>query len=242
MKTEFLRLSPTAFHGWIYKIHGSCAVPKSFAARPRPCTTTMHWVEWCTSEPGEDATFADWKPSSREDHLGTRSMGSPSARKRTKFDIAMFGSQMAADGFIQHSNYNTQTINFNVRYKLDDRQNFYFKAITNWLNTKVPTRVTQGQFFGNERQAGGAQTLCTPGTYNGGCANALLLDQGRVDRRTIIGGIYERQIDANTVLTVEADYDLKDIQQSFSQIFETRIPITRAMPIYATMVGWERCR
>jgi len=25
---------------------------------------------------------------------------------------------------------------------MDDRQNFYFKAITNWLNTKVPTRLT----------------------------------------------------------------------------------------------------
>ncbi len=37
-------------------------------------------------------------------------------------------------------------------------------------------------------------------------------------------GIYERQIDANTVLTVEADYDVKDIQQTFSQIFENTNP------------------
>ena len=88
----------------------------------------------------------------------------------------------------------------------------------------MPTRLTQSQFFADERQAGGAQTLCTPGAYSGGCANALLLNQSRVDRRTVIGGIYERQIDANTVLTVEADYDNKDIQQTFSQIFENTNP------------------
>ncbi len=156
--------------------------------------------------------------------FGFQKYGLAFGQATDRFDIAMFGSQMAADGFIQHSNYNTQTLNFNIRYKLDDRQNFYFKAITNWLNTKVPTRLTQGQFFADERQAGGAQTPCTPGTYNPGCANAILLDQSRVDTRTIIGGIYERQIDANTVLTVEADYDLKDIQQSFSQIIENTNP------------------
>jgi iron complex outermembrane receptor protein len=32
--------------------------------------------------------------------------------------------------------------------------------------------------------------------------------------------MYERQIDANTILTTEADYDVKDIQQTFSQITE----------------------
>lgn len=156
--------------------------------------------------------------------FGYQKYGIAIGQEAGKFDIAMFGSHVAEDGYIRHSNYNTQTINFNVRYKIDDRQNFYFKAITNWLNTKVPSRLTQGQFFADERQAGGAQTTCTPGTYSGGCANALLLNQSRVDRRTIVGGIYERQIDANTVLTVEADYDVKDIQQSFSQIFENTNP------------------
>lgn len=155
---------------------------------------------------------------------GYQKYGVAIGQETERFDISMFGSHVAEDGYIQHSNYNTQTINFNVRYKLDDRQNFYFKAINNWLNTKVPTRLTQSQFFADERQAGGAQTICTPGIFSGGCANALLLNQSRVDRRTILGGIYERQIDANTVLTVEADYDVKDIQQSFSQISENTNP------------------
>lgn len=155
---------------------------------------------------------------------GYQKYGIAIGQETDRFDIAMFGSHVAEDGFIQHSNYNTQTINFNVRYKIDDRQNFYFKAINNWLNTKVPTRLSQSQFFADERQAGGAQTTCLSGTYSAGCANALLLNQSRVDRRTIVGGVYERQIDANTVLTVEADYDVKDIQQSFSQITENTNP------------------
>ena len=156
--------------------------------------------------------------------FGYQKYGVAIGQETDRFDVSMFGSHVSEEGYIRHSNYNTQTINFNVRYKIDDKQNFYFKAINNWLNTKVPTRLTQSQFFADEQQAGGAQTTCTPGLFNGGCANALLLNQSRVDRRTIIGGIYERQIDANTILTVEADYDVKDIQQSFSQIFENTNP------------------
>src|SRR6185436_9910459 len=111
-----------------------------------------------------------------------------------RLDLAMFASNVAEDGFIRNSNYNTQTLNFNFRFKVDDKQNFYFKAISNWLDTRVPTRLTQAQFIADERQAGGAQTTCTPGTYNPNCANALLLQQGRVARRTIVGGMYERQL------------------------------------------------
>jgi iron complex outermembrane receptor protein len=151
---------------------------------------------------------------------GYQKYGLAVGQETDKVDIAMFASQVKEDGFIQNSNYNTQTLNFNFRFKVDDKQNFYFKAISNWLNTKVPTRLTQAQFTDNDRQAGGAQTTCTPGTYNGGCANSLLLNQSRVDRRSILGGMYERQINANTVLTIEADYDVKDIQQTFSQISE----------------------
>ncbi|MDP1767310.1 MAG: TonB-dependent receptor [Nitrospirota bacterium] len=155
---------------------------------------------------------------------GYQKYGLAVGQEADKVDIAMLASQVSEDGYIRNSNYNTQTFNFNVRFKADDKQNFYFKAITNWLNTKVPTRLTQAQFHADDRQAGGAQTTCTPGTYNGGCANSLLLNQSRVDRRTIIGGMYERQIDANTVLTMEADYDVKDIQQTFSQITENTNP------------------
>ena len=139
-------------------------------------------------------------------------------------DVSLFASNAAEDGFIKNSDYTTQTLNFNLRFTIDDKQSFYFKAITNWLDTRVPTRLTQAQFNADDRQAGGAQTPCTPGTYNPNCANATLLHQQRVDRRTIVGGIYERQLNANMVLTVEADYDVKDINQYFSQITDNVNP------------------
>jgi len=145
-------------------------------------------------------------------------------KRYENLDVSLFASNAAEDGFIQNSNYNTQTLNFNLRFTIDDKQNFYFKAISNWLDTRVPTRLTQAQFNADDRQAGGAQTTCTPGTYNANCANALLLQQGRVDRRTIVGGMYERQLNASTVLTIEADYDVKDINQYFSQITDNVNP------------------
>ena len=56
------------------------------------------------------------------------------------------------------------------------------------------------------------------------CTTPNGLPQRRLDRRTIVGGMYERQINANTVLTLEADYDVKDINQSFSQISDNVNP------------------
>ncbi|WP_447984732.1 TonB-dependent receptor domain-containing protein [Nitrospira sp. Nam74] len=134
-------------------------------------------------------------------------------KEYSNLDISMFGSQQLEDGFIRNSNYNTQTINLNFRFRVDDKQNFYFKAITNWLDTRVPTRLTQSQFNNDPRQAGGTGCATT-----GSCNDAVRLGQGRIDRRTIVGGLYERQLDANTVLTIEADYDVKDINQTFTQI------------------------
>jgi len=145
-------------------------------------------------------------------------------KRYENLDVSLFASNAAEDGFIKNSDYNTQTLNFNLRFTIDDKQNFYFKAITNWLDTRVPTRLTQAQFNADDRQAGGAQTTCTPGTYNPNCANAVLLHQQRIDRRTIVGGMYERQLNANTVLTIEADYDVKDINQYFSQITDNVNP------------------
>jgi iron complex outermembrane receptor protein len=129
-------------------------------------------------------------------------------------DISLFASQVVEDGFIQHSGYNTQSLNFNFRIKIDDKQNLYFKAITNWLNTKVPTRLTLAQFAADPRQAGGTSNA----------TNAVRNAQRRLDRRTIVGGFYEREINPNTVLSMEADYDVKDINQTFTQISDNINP------------------
>jgi iron complex outermembrane recepter protein len=155
----------------------------------------------------------------------------------SNLDISMFGSQQLEDGFIRNSNYNTQTLNFNFRFRVDDKQSLYFKAITNWLDTRVPTRLTLSQFNRDPRQAGGTNAS----------NDALRLGQGRIDRRTIIGGLYERQLGANTVLTIEADYDVKDINQTFTQISDNINPnykhyTTNTIPICGTTADCWSCR
>ena len=131
-------------------------------------------------------------------------------------DIAYFGSYVGEDGYIQHSNYWTTTVNLNMRFRIDDKQTFYFKALNNDVWARVPLRLTVGQFQANSRQAGGGTAISSQ------TANSL--DQGRRDRRTIIGGLYERQLDAHTTLQTEADFDLKDINQTFAQISDNLNP------------------
>lgn len=108
-------------------------------------------------------------------------------------DVSIFASNAAENGFIHHSGYNTQTLNFNFRFNIDDKQNLYVKAMTNWLDTNVPTRLTKRQFNKNDRQAG---------------TGTDARDQARLDRRTIIGLMYERELTPDLILTMEGDYDV----------------------------------
>ena len=122
-------------------------------------------------------------------------------------DVALFASHILEEGYIRHSDYNTTTENLNFRYHIDDRQDIYFKFINNDLDTDVPTRLTLNQFYQDPRQSGGL-----------GSQTALSLAQHRKDRRTILGALYERQLDSRTVFTMEGDFDVKDINQTFSTI------------------------
>ena len=131
-------------------------------------------------------------------------------KQYSNLDIAMFGSQVAADGYIQHSDYNTQSLDFNTRFRVDDKQTMYFKFIANWLQTNVPNRLTISQFNADPRSQGtttGSSTIPT-----------AFLGQERRDRRDIVGALYERQIDASTLFSLETDYDVKDIHQPFANI------------------------
>ncbi|MCS6264881.1 MAG: TonB-dependent receptor [Nitrospira sp.] len=128
-------------------------------------------------------------------------------KEYTNLDASLFASYAREDGFLPHSEYDTATVNLNLRFKIDDKQNFYFKAINNDLDARSPGRLTQRQFDQNERQLGGITNATT---------NPETLHSKRRDRRTIVGGLYERQINANTLLQIEGDYDVKDINQPVS--------------------------
>ncbi|HAP39598.1 MAG TPA: TonB-dependent receptor, partial [Nitrospira sp.] len=145
---------------------------------------------------------------------GYQKYGVAIGREYGDVDVAVFASHAAEDGYLRHSDYNTQTVNLNFRFKLGDKDNFYVKAVTNALNANVPTRLTIAQFNADSRQAGGTG----PGN------DPLRLAQRRLDRRTVIGGLYERHIDANTVFLLEADYDVRDINQTFTQINDAFYP------------------
>lgn len=54
-------------------------------------------------------------------------------------DVAYFGSYIGEDGYIQHSNYWTSTVNLNLRFRIDDKQTFYFKAINNDVGPGCPS-------------------------------------------------------------------------------------------------------
>ena len=137
-----------------------------------------------------------------------------------KLDLSFFSSNVREDGYIRHSNYETQTLHMNARYTIDDRQTIYFKAISNWLDAKVATRLTGSQFNANDRQSGGSSASCSRTGYNSGCTDANMANQRRTDRRTLVGALYEREIDANTVLTVHGAYDEKDINQYFNTLYD----------------------
>lgn len=117
-------------------------------------------------------------------------------------DVALFSSYQREDGWRHHSEYAMATVNLNLRYRIDDRQTIYVKAVNLDEDEKFPTRLTSSQFKADPRQMGG-----TPAT------NPVTLGQKLRDRLTMVGAIYERQIDANTVLTTEGDYHVKDINQ-----------------------------
>ena len=120
-------------------------------------------------------------------------------------DLSLFSSYIREDGYLPHSEYDTATVNLNLRYQLNEHHSFYFKAMNNDLDAKAPGRLTQSQFDENPRQLAGTATT-----------NPITLNSKRRDRRTIIGGLYEWEIDPNTLLQVEADYDVKDINQPTS--------------------------
>lgn len=117
-------------------------------------------------------------------------------------DIALFSSYQREDGWREHSEYWISTVNLNVRYRIDDRQSLYVKAVNLDQDEKYAARLTPSQFQANPRQMGGTPTT-----------NPVSLNSKLRDRLTLIGAVYERQIDANTTLTTEADYQVRDINQ-----------------------------
>ena len=79
----------------------------------------------------------EWRRSCPAGPIGYHKEALAFGQQTEHLDLSMFISNVGEDGFIRNSNYKTQTLNFNLRFKIDDKQNFYFKAITNWLDAQA---------------------------------------------------------------------------------------------------------
>ncbi len=124
-------------------------------------------------------------------------------------DAAVFVSHERGDGFRDHSEFDTTTVNANFRFKIDDDQTVTVKASNNDLDVNTPQRLTLQQFQDQPKQAG-----------NGAKAN----DRSRRDHRTIIGLRYTNRINPNTEISLQGEYDNKDINQKFGIILDQEQP------------------
>ena len=133
--------------------------------------------------------------------------------KRTKsFEYSAFVSHIRADGYTYHNGYKTVTENIVGRFYLDESRTVIFKFLNNDMEAQVPSRLSRAQMNDDPRSAGITNVTGV------GNVTAQQASQNRRDRRTIIGGRYEQQLDPETGWRILGEYDVKDINQTFGTI------------------------
>lgn len=142
-------------------------------------------------------------------HLGRRSKS---------FEYSAFVSHIRADGYTYHGGYKTVTQNLVGRFFIDEDRTFVFKFLNNDMEAQVPSRLSRAQMDDDPRSAG------TTGVTGVGGVTAQRASQGRRDRRTIVGGRYEHQLDPETGWRLLGAYDVKDINQTFGTISDNVNP------------------
>jgi len=141
------------------------------------------------------------------------------------FEHSLFASDVRGNGYIQHSAFNTQTVNVLGSYAAGPQDRVTVKVINNLLDTDLAIRLSLNQFRQNPFQKGCVvAALAVPGCAtvnlfaNGFSAPTIAqtADQaglGRNDRRTIVGTRWEHDFDANTTLRTQVVFDDKNINQ-----------------------------
>ncbi|KQQ07208.1 TonB-dependent receptor [Methylobacterium sp. Leaf122] len=143
------------------------------------------------------------------------------------FEISLFASDVRANGYQDHSSYDTQTINLLASYTPSPANRFTLKVINNEVTANIPARSSLDQFRINPYQRGcDAAATAAPGcTTFGLLANGafgprvqVTASEGafrRNDRRTIIAGRWEHDIDAQTAWRVQVGFDERNYNQPF---------------------------
>ena len=148
-------------------------------------------------------------------------------KKVGNFEASLFVSDARGDGFIGNSWFNTQTVNFLGTFQATWDDRFTVKIINNDLSTRLPIRSSLNQYYQNPFQQGCA----TGATAALGCGTVPLLNNGfnksagtdaetavqaglgRDDRRSIVGGRWEHDLDNQTTWRNQFVFDDRNINQ-----------------------------
>ena len=145
-----------------------------------------------------------------------------------KYDYAVFGSFVGANGSTGHTGYQTGTLNAYGTYALGERDRVALKLIYNEGEFRLSTRLSYNQYLTNPYQQGCvAAATAAPGCgtisvlVNGinGTRIAQTADEGdlaRNDRRTIVGTRYEHDFGSNTTWRTQATFDSRVVNQPTS--------------------------
>lgn len=148
-------------------------------------------------------------------------------KKVGNFEGSLFASDTRGDGYIGNSWFNTQTVNFLGTLKVTPDDRFTVKIINNDLSARLPIRQSLNQYYQNPFQQGCA----TGATAAAGCGTVMLFNNGfntaagtdtetavraglgRNDRRTIVGGRWEHDLDNTTTWRNQFTFDDRNINQ-----------------------------
>ncbi|GJD63205.1 TonB-dependent receptor family protein [Methylobacterium frigidaeris] len=143
------------------------------------------------------------------------------------YEVSLFASDFRLNGFQDHASANTQTVNLLASYTPTPDNRFTLKVVNNLVDVDLPARSSLAQYRINPYQRGCAATA----TAAAGCTTFNLFRNGafgatvpvtategafgRNDRRTIIAGRWEHDIDANTTWRTQVGFDERNFNQPF---------------------------
>ncbi|MGU3539166.1 TonB-dependent receptor family protein [Methylobacterium sp. A54F] len=142
-------------------------------------------------------------------------------------EISLFASDVRANGYQDHSAYDTQTINLLASYTPTPDNRFTLKVINNDLHADLAARASLNQYRINPYQRGcAAAATAAPGCttfplfLNGafGPTVPVTAAEGgfeRKDRRTIVAARWEHDIDAFTTWRTQVGFDERNFNQPF---------------------------
>ncbi|GEO99609.1 TonB-dependent receptor family protein [Methylobacterium haplocladii] len=142
-------------------------------------------------------------------------------------EISLFASDVRGNGYQGHSSYDTQTVNLLASYTPTPDNRFTLKVINNDLQADIAARSSLNQYRINPYQRGcEAAATAAPGctTFNffrngafGAIVPVTAAEGGleRKDRRTVIAGRWEHDIDAQTTWRTQVGFDERNFNQPF---------------------------